>query len=129
MAEERKRLGLSRAQVAREAGRTPQAIGEYERGDAWPGGEALAAAARLGADVSYVLTGARPAHPVAARVDINLDLLAQIIGAIESLLDDHEMEMTPAKKAEVIVAVYELLQESGAACNPATILRLVKSAA
>lgn len=57
--EERERLGLSRAVIATESCKTPQAIGEYERGVSWPGSEALVGFAKLGADVQYILTGVR----------------------------------------------------------------------
>ncbi|TVO70879.1 helix-turn-helix domain-containing protein [Sedimenticola selenatireducens] len=57
--EERDRLRLSRADVALACERTPQGIGEYERGVSMPGGQALIGFAGLGADINYILTGIR----------------------------------------------------------------------
>ena len=128
-AEERERLGLSRAAIAKEAGRTPQAIGEFERGVAWPGGEALAAFARLGADIQYVLTGVRNGEARRADGMLDAELLATIIDAIEQVLEREEMEIEPRKKADVIAGLYEIYRESGGAVNTASVVRLVKTAA
>jgi transcriptional regulator with XRE-family HTH domain len=55
--EEREKLGFSRAELANQCGKTPQAIGEYERGISFPGGGMLVSYAGLGADIQYILTG------------------------------------------------------------------------
>lgn len=57
MAEERGRLGKSRAEMAHACASTPQAIGQFERGANYPGGAVLAEYAKVGADVQYILTG------------------------------------------------------------------------
>lgn len=62
MAEERERLGKSRAEIAHACGNTPQAIGQFERGDSFPGGAVLTGYVRLGADVQYILTGVRSSN-------------------------------------------------------------------
>lgn len=57
--EARKALGLSQSEAADLVGITREHWGRCEREVAVPGGEVLAALARAGADVNYILTGQR----------------------------------------------------------------------
>lgn len=57
--EARKELRLNQAEAAELTGVTREHWGRCERGAAVPGGEVLAALAKAGADVHYVLTGER----------------------------------------------------------------------
>lgn len=57
--EARKALGLSQSEAADLVGITREHWGRCEREIAVPGGEVLAALARAGADVNYILTGQR----------------------------------------------------------------------
>ncbi len=57
VAEERKRLGLSQAAFAKEAGVHRQTQSNYEQGERKPDADYLHKLAKLGVDVSYVLTG------------------------------------------------------------------------
>lgn len=54
---ERCRLGLTQAELAERAGMPVGSLKGYERGKRVPGGEALAALAKAGVDVAFVLTG------------------------------------------------------------------------
>ena len=69
LVEERKRLAKTVAGMAKECAVSKQAQINFEKGRQLPGGAYLIAAARLGVDVSYVLTGQRmggaPMAPVA----------------------------------------------------------------
>ena len=69
LVEERKRLAKTVAGMAEECAVSKQAQINFEKGRQLPGGAYLIAAARLGVDVSYVLTGQRaggaPMAPVA----------------------------------------------------------------
>ncbi|MBX9612446.1 MAG: helix-turn-helix transcriptional regulator [Burkholderiales bacterium] len=56
---ERTRLNLTQEGVASAVEMTKQAIGSYERGVRSPGAELLARLAKMGFDVTYVLTGVR----------------------------------------------------------------------
>lgn len=62
-ASERKRLGLSQADLAAACGIGKEMISRYERGVATPGGEVLAAFGRLGADIYWILVGRRQNEP------------------------------------------------------------------
>lgn len=57
--EERKRLGLNQEQFALAAGITRRPYAEWEAGNTSPTAAQLAALARLGADVRYIVTGER----------------------------------------------------------------------
>ena len=125
-------LGLSQAALAQRAGIPLQTLKGYEGGNRIPGGEALAGFAKAGGNINWLLIGAGPIllkDVSRGGGSANSELLTTIIDAIEQVLDDNDLEMAPGKKAEVIVGVYELLQDSDAKVSPATILRLVKSAA
>lgn len=57
--EERKRLGLSQAEVAQLCGVVRETWGKYERGVFELGGAALRAFVEAGADADYIVTGLR----------------------------------------------------------------------
>lgn len=76
--EERKRLGLSQADVASQCGVSREIWGKYERGSAVPGGDVLKAFAVLGADVQYVLTGARCSSLAKRQLPANEQLMLEI---------------------------------------------------
>lgn len=61
--EERRRLGLTQAELAEKAGIAKKSQTNYELGNSAPGADYLAAAAGIGIDVLYVLTGT--AAPIA----------------------------------------------------------------
>lgn len=62
--EERKRLGFTQQEMAELIGVRQEMFSKYERGQASPGGDALAAFAGIGGDVQYVLTGQRSSSPM-----------------------------------------------------------------
>lgn len=71
--EERKRLGLDQAAAGASVAVSREMWGKYERGAAMPGGEVLRAFAMQGADIQYVLTGARSSVALAPEERILLD--------------------------------------------------------
>lgn len=128
----RESLGYSQAELARVAGISLGALKKYEGDKRAPGADAIIGLCKAGANLNWLATGEGQIlwkDVASARHGLNTDLLTDIIGAIEQVLDENDLEMLPRKKAEVIVGVYELLQDSEAKVSPATILRLVKSAA
>lgn len=81
---ERERLGLTQSQLAASLGITGKTQGLYERGQRSPSAEYLAAFARLGGDVLFVITGERiaPAEPAQA---VTQSLDAETLENINSL--------------------------------------------
>ncbi len=61
LAEERKRLGLNKGQMAKAGNVANSTYANYEDGSRSPDGEFFAAIAEAGADVLYILTGVRSA--------------------------------------------------------------------
>ena len=57
--EERARLGITQEKMALAGGVQKRAQARYESGERCPDGHYLASVAKLGADVNYILTGAR----------------------------------------------------------------------
>lgn len=62
--QERERLGLNQTDFAAKAGASKNTQYNYEKGERSPDANYLAAAATLGVDVLFVLTGERKALPV-----------------------------------------------------------------
>ncbi|WP_199143211.1 helix-turn-helix transcriptional regulator [Citrobacter braakii] len=56
---ERERLGLNQSQAADICGISREMWGKYERGKSTPGGDVLFSFAEFGADIQFILTGAR----------------------------------------------------------------------
>lgn len=122
MGEERKRLGKSRAELANACGKTPQAIGEFERGVSYPGGAVLAGYARAGADVLYILAGRHGLQAVAA---LDTAVLSGVIEAVETRLKARTL--SAQKKAELIVVAYEYAVSTGQ-CEPTALERFIRLA-
>lgn len=81
--EERKRLGLTQAEVAVLASVQRETWGRYESGALAPGMEVLEAFALAGADVQYVLTGTRGYDP-APSLKPDEEVLLDAYRALES---------------------------------------------
>lgn len=65
---ERERLGFTQNDVSGICGISREMWGKYERGVAIPGGEVLAAFAKAGANIQYILTGTETSG-----IDITID--------------------------------------------------------
>lgn len=89
-----------------------------------PGGSALAGFAIAGADIQYILTGRR-----IATLGIDAALLRICLEGVEEGLLEARRTMVPAKKAELVVALYDLHRTAGSPPQKATILQFVKRAA
>ena len=96
--------------------------GKYERGLSAPGSEVLSKFAATGADILYVITGRRKNEPGLDRVR-----LAVAIEAVEEGLSCSVRDMAPARKAELILAAYDLIEEPQAQARE-RIIRLVRAA-
>lgn len=96
--------------------------GRYERGKAVPGAEVLEKFAAVGADILYVITGRR-----LSLVQMDRARLTLAIEAVEEGLAYSVRDMPPARKAELILAAYELIEEP-AEQSRQRIIRLVRAA-
>lgn len=87
---ERERLGLTQDALATAVRVSKRALINYEKGERSPDAELLAAAAEVGLDVLYVLTGQR-SQPVPAVAELRPDQAA--------LLDNYEHSDEVARQA------------------------------
>ena len=103
----------------------------YERDDREPDLRTLLAAYREGWNLNWVLTGegperleylggAAPSHPVSQK---SLMLALQ---QVEEVVAEHRLPMPPARKADLTLAVAELIEEG---MPEAKVLRFVRAAA
>lgn len=104
----------------------------YETGKRSPDWDYLDSFAQIGADVLYILTGERSTSPapLPSADDLPPRLRARLtdaIAAVEEGLDALEREASPAIKAELVLAAYDILSREGEAAT-AQIIRLVKAA-
>lgn len=124
--EERIRLGLSQTVFGTKGGVTKKTQMLYEADERSPDGVYLAAIAMAKADVLYILTGQRSGTATTA-VGLDMDRFRLSVEAVEEGLDATNRTMAPAKKAELFLAVYEMMEEP--TVTKARVLQLVKLAA
>ncbi len=122
LAEERKRLGYSQTEFSEAAGSGRASQVNYETGKRFPDAEYLEAAAKLGVDVQYVLTGVRSMNlyevaeqgghyktAVGGKRTIDPELLKAVIAGVEEYLEDSEQELNPDDKAELVLLLLDLV--------------------
>lgn len=125
---EREGLGLSQQALADRLGISLRSQQNYEKGDRSPDCNYLAAMAAAGADVLYILTG-QPISEAASSVDQGIDSarLAIAIEAVEEGLEETRRRLSPKKKAELVMAAYELINQTSQSRD--NVIRLVRMAA
>jgi len=148
--EERERLGLVQTDMAEIGGVKKQSQINYESGKRKPDSEYLAAVAERGVDITYVLTGhrvpavvrlvqkqygdvlevANNAKQIASELtghSVDTERLLIAIRVVETALSETSRKVDPGKKAEIILAAFELLGEMNEGAEQ-KIIRLVKAA-
>lgn len=124
-------MGLNQEDFGRLGGVKKNAQHNYEAGERQPSAGYLAALAAAGADVLYILTGERrPDLPVVPAAELPSEVKARLRDAIEAIdegLAATGRQATPALKADLVMAAYDLLGEAGQGAA-AQIIRLVKAA-
>ncbi|QOJ20317.1 MAG: helix-turn-helix transcriptional regulator [Gammaproteobacteria bacterium] len=109
--EERKLLGISQTELAESLGASRRSIIDWEKGVATANAEVLSSFHKLGADILYILTGKRE-HKKITSID-DKDRLQLAIEAVEEGLEAIQKKLPANKKAELIVAAYDLITEPG----------------
>ncbi len=127
LAEERVKLWATQQDAADFFGVTRVTWGQCERGNGTPSGDVLAGLAQQGADILYILTG-QHSQPVVAAPPINDRVrLASAIEAVEAGLADTKRHLPPKKKAELVMAAYDLMAQPEQTRD--NVIRLVRLAA
>lgn len=131
----REALGYTQKGVADAAGSKFRSWQDYEAGKKSPGSQVIAGLVRLGVNANWVLTGEGPmmladiGSPGASGPALDRELLKLIVDAVDSGLEAMDLEMGSAKKAELILAIYDFYRDSGIQPDTAKILNFVRSAA
>lgn len=105
--EERERLKMTQENFAAACGVGRWAQVNYESNARSPDANYLAAAAEIGVDVAYVITGGN----ADAGIELDTDLLAEIIEHIESLLAEKNTKFPPNKLALATAMLYRVFKE------------------
>ncbi len=129
LAEEREKIWTTQQQAADFFGVSRVTWGQCERGNATPSGDVLAGLAQQGADVLYILTGQHTLLDNHARTEPLSDRarLQAAIEAVEEGLSETRRRLHPAKKAELVLAAYDLM--AGPDASRDNVIRLVRLAA
>jgi transcriptional regulator with XRE-family HTH domain len=102
---ERRRIGLSQAELAELAGVSRACQSNYELNKSVPDLIYSVKAAAAGVDMSYVTTGNRESARAAETLD--WPLAGDIISAIDTVAADLEIEITPSMVGPLLKVLYE----------------------
>lgn len=122
---------LSQADFAARVGVDRKTVVRWEAGERLPdGGSLLRLRAEFNADVNYILTG--PIAPSTALKSgpepvTDRARLAAALAAVEEGLSEARRRLPPGKKAELVLAAYDLI--SGPDASRENVIRLVRLAA
>lgn len=129
--EARAALRLTQKELCAKVEMPLPSLRDYELGKRIPGGDAIAALIRAGINANWLLTGEGPmllaelgAVPAGA---LDQKRLQEALQATDEGLSAAGRTMRPEKKAELVLAIYDLLQEP--AVTKERVLKLVKLAA
>jgi len=128
----RESLGIGQADASSKFGIPASTYRKYESGPSEPGSDALAGIARTGINVNWLLTGdgamlLSDIKPQSTSGALDSTRLQLAIETVEEGLTATKTTMAAAKKSELVLAVYELLEEPGV--SKERVLKLVKFAA
>lgn len=126
----REAASLKQAEAASAVGLSGSTYQNYERDVRAPNTEGWEAFVRAGINANWLLTGEGPmllADLKASAGVLDTARLHLALQAVEEGLSEAKRTMAPAKKAELVLAVYDLLQEPSVTTE--RVLKLVKLAA
>lgn len=118
-------------------GVSPDTLQRYIREEVEPSlGPVVALAKAAGISLVWLTTGSLPMRPEEAppapQGTWDPELLRDAVEALEEVLEEEDIDLSPSKKAEAIILLYEMEQESAATGqkpDKQRILRLVRLAA
>ncbi|WP_374342658.1 helix-turn-helix domain-containing protein [Azonexus sp.] len=123
-------LKFSQPEAAEVSGIPVGTLRKYEQGPSKPGAEAMSGLVKLGINANWLLTGEGPmllAELQAPAGALDQGRLRLSLQAVEEGLSATRRTMEPAKKADLVLAVYDLLQEPSV--TKERVLKIVKLAA
>lgn len=131
------RNGLSQKDFGSKFGITANTLRRYENEENPPDADFLVAVcAHYGVNPSWLLMGFDPMYPSetapreATTTAVDEHLLGAVIEAVEEYLNDVKGRLAPAKKAQLVSALYDIfLTEEGKKVDKAVVIRFAKLAA
>lgn len=125
-------LGLTQKGFCEATGMPLPSLKNYEASQRIPGGDAIAALMHVGINANWLLTGEGPmlmADLAGAETPgaFDRERMAAAIEALEEVLTEAKRTMAPARKAQVLLAAYDLLEEPSATREK--VMQLLKFAA
>ncbi|HCP78021.1 MAG: transcriptional regulator [Pusillimonas sp.] len=123
--EERERLGLSQAQLAKLAGTSPRTQIAWEQGEQTPNALYLAIAGQEGMDVQYVVSGRKSIN--AEQVQDEIKMVLDAFQALDEALNSAGKTMPPDKKRLAAEALYHAVKSGDGEAVPLAKL-LIKAA-
>lgn len=107
----RSEIGMSQTQMADACGSTLSSWQNYERGKSTPGSKVIEKMILNGFSANWLLAGVGPMKMGDCSVTseperLDQDLLATIIEAVEEEAAEQGVDLSPAKKAEIIAMAY-----------------------
>lgn len=121
----RKALGKTQPEMSELTGIPLQNWKRYEGSKVIPGGDFIGKAVSAGVNANWLLTGAGPMLLANLKAgDLDMSHLRLAIETVDEGLTATRTAMTSAKKADLVAAVYDLTEKSGA--NKERVLKLIK---
>lgn len=120
-------LGLTQKDLCEATGMPLPSLKNWELSKSVPGGEAILALMHAGINANWLLTGEGPMLMADLAGVLDRERLRISLKAIEMGLKATERVMAPAAKAELLLAVYDLLEDSSV--TEEKVMNIVKLAA
>lgn len=120
-------LGLTQKDLCEATGMPLPSLKNYEASQRIPGGDAIAALMHAGINANWLLTGEGPMLMADLAGVLDRERMRISLKAIEMGLKATERVMAPAAKAELLLAVYDLLEDSSV--TEEKVMNIVKLAA
>jgi transcriptional regulator with XRE-family HTH domain len=120
-------LGLTQKGLCEATGMPFPSLRNYESSNQIPGGEAILALMHAGINANWLLTGEGPMLRADLAGGLDRERMRISLKAIEMGLKATERVMAPAAKAELLLAVYDLLEDSSV--TEEKVMNIVKLAA
>ncbi len=120
-------LGLTQKGLCEATGMPFPSLRNYESSNQIPGGEAILALMHAGINANWLLTGEGPMRIEDLAGGLDRERMRISLKAIEMGLKATERVMAPAAKAELLLAVYDLLEDSSV--TEEKVMNIVKLAA
>lgn len=124
------RGNMTQKDFALEIGVHKMTLGKYETGKVVPGGDVLARIIKkTDIEAHWLLTGEGPMLRGSVKPspsDIDIETLQSVLEAVEEILEEEQLYLSPHKKSDLVASLYNLYSDSEMDADPSKIIRFVK---